>query len=159
MSYFRVFRSKCSILNKKPKSSKFAPKVYEGFLLGYGSNEYAYHVFNKTAGCVEIARDAMFDESNGSQVEQVDLYVEENEEPPYEAIKKLAIGKVRPVEAHHNKDGSIQEASTSLQGPATTPSRLPAQNAEVPQMFRVEEVLHICTEVPQAGQKIKWAQI
>ena len=32
VSYFRVFGSKCYILNKKPKSSKFAPKVYEGFL-------------------------------------------------------------------------------------------------------------------------------
>jgi transposase InsO family protein len=36
VSYFRVFRCKCYILNKKPQSSKFAPKVDEGFLLGYG---------------------------------------------------------------------------------------------------------------------------
>ena len=33
---FRVFGSKCFILNKKSKSSKFAPKVDEGFMLGYG---------------------------------------------------------------------------------------------------------------------------
>ena len=32
--YFRVFGSKCFILNKKSKSSKFAPKVDEGFMLG-----------------------------------------------------------------------------------------------------------------------------
>ena len=37
VSYFRVFGCKCFILNKKPKTSKFAPKV-EGFLLSYGSN-------------------------------------------------------------------------------------------------------------------------
>ena len=37
VSYFRVFGCKCFILNKKPKTSKFAPKVDEGFLLGYGS--------------------------------------------------------------------------------------------------------------------------
>jgi len=45
--YFRVFGCKCYILNKKAKNSKFAPKVDEGFLLGYGTNEHAYHVFNK----------------------------------------------------------------------------------------------------------------
>jgi hypothetical protein len=31
--YFQVFGCKCFILNKKSKSSKFAPKVDEGFLL------------------------------------------------------------------------------------------------------------------------------
>ena len=66
MSYFRVFGCKCFILNKKPKTSKFASKVDEGFLLGYRSNEHAYHVFNKTFGRVEIAVDVTFDESNGS---------------------------------------------------------------------------------------------
>jgi hypothetical protein len=70
--YFRVFGSKCFILNKKTKGSKFAPKVDEGFLLGYDTNEHAYRVFNKTTSCVEIMVDVTFDEPNGSQVEQVD---------------------------------------------------------------------------------------
>ena len=48
--YFRVFGCKCFILNRKTKTSKFAPKVDEGFLLGYGTNEHAYRVFNKTTG-------------------------------------------------------------------------------------------------------------
>src|SRR5438132_1687938 len=65
--YFRVFGSKCFILNKKSKSSIFAPKLNEGFILGYGSNTHAYRVFNKISGCVEIAKDVTFDESNGSQ--------------------------------------------------------------------------------------------
>jgi hypothetical protein len=42
------------MLNKKTKSSKFAPKVDEGFLFGYGTNEHAYRVFNKTTNCVEV---------------------------------------------------------------------------------------------------------
>jgi hypothetical protein len=33
VSYFRVFGSKCYVLQKRSKSSKFAPKVYEGFCL------------------------------------------------------------------------------------------------------------------------------
>ena len=98
MSYFRVFECKCFILNKKPKTSKFAPKVDEGFLLDYGSNEHAYHVFNKTSGRVEIAVDVIFDESNGSQVGQVDSSIIGKEDPPYEAIKQLDIGDIRPQE-------------------------------------------------------------
>jgi hypothetical protein len=72
VSYFRVFSCKCFILNKKPKSSKFAPKVNEGIFLGYASNAHGYHVLNKTTGCVEVTCDLTFDEPNGSQVEQVD---------------------------------------------------------------------------------------
>jgi transposase InsO family protein len=35
VSYFRVFGSKCFILVKKGRKSKFAPKAVECFLLGY----------------------------------------------------------------------------------------------------------------------------
>jgi hypothetical protein len=38
VSYFRVSQSKCFILIKRGRSSKFAPKAVEGFLLGYDSN-------------------------------------------------------------------------------------------------------------------------
>ena len=98
-----MFGCKCFILNKKPKTSKFAPKVDEGFLLGYGSNQYAYHVFNKTFRRVEIAVDVMFDESNVSQVEQINLGVVGNEEPPCETIKQLAISDIRPQEEKATK--------------------------------------------------------
>nr|AAT81710.1 putative polyprotein [Oryza sativa Japonica Group]ABF97617.1 retrotransposon protein, putative, Ty1-copia subclass [Oryza sativa Japonica Group] len=116
VSYFRVFGSKCYILNKKARSSKFAPKVDEGFLLGYGSNECAYPVFNKTSGIVEIARDVTFDETNGSQVEQVDSHVLGEEEDPSEAIKRLALGDVRPREPQQGASSSTQvEPTTSTQ--------------------------------------------
>ena len=98
-----MFGCKCFILNKKPKTSKFAPKVDEGFVLGYGSNEHAYCVFNKTSGRVEIAVDVTFDESNGSQVEQVDSSIVGKEDPPCEAIKQLAIGDIRPQEDEATK--------------------------------------------------------
>jgi hypothetical protein len=68
-SYFRVFGSKCYILQKRSKSSKFAPKTYEGVLLGYDSTSHAYRVFNITTSCVETTCDAVFDETNGSQKE------------------------------------------------------------------------------------------
>jgi hypothetical protein len=96
--YFRVFGSKCFILNKKTKSSKFASKVDEGFLLGYGTNEHAYRVFSKTTGCVEVTVDVTFDESNGSQVEQVDKNIVDEEEPPSLSIIRMGLGEVRPRE-------------------------------------------------------------
>jgi transposase InsO family protein len=73
VSYFRVFRSKCFILIKRGRNSKFAPKAVEGFLLGYDSNTRAYRIFNKSTGLDEVSCDIVFDETNGSQVEQVDL--------------------------------------------------------------------------------------
>jgi transposase InsO family protein len=73
VSYFRVYGSKFFILIKGGRKSKFAPKAVEGFLLGYDSNTRAYRVFNKSTGLVEISCDIVFDETNGSQVEQVDL--------------------------------------------------------------------------------------
>src|SRR6266540_4233531 len=118
--YFRVFGSKYFILNKKSKSSKFAPKVDESFMLGYGSKVHAYRVFNKTSGCVEIAKDVTFDESNGSQ-EQIDPSFVENEKSLCEAIKKLAIGEVKPQERkeQEEEDGTIW------------PSAIPVHSLEV----------------------------
>jgi hypothetical protein len=58
---FRVFGSKCFILIKRGRKSKFAPKAVEGFLLGYDSNTRAYRVFNKSTGLVEVSCDIVFD--------------------------------------------------------------------------------------------------
>ena len=92
--YFRVFGCKCFIINKKTKTLKFAPKVDEGFLLDYGTNEHAYRVFNKTTGCVEVTVDVKFDESNGSQVEQVDKNLVDMEKPPSVYIMRMGLGEV-----------------------------------------------------------------
>jgi transposase InsO family protein len=106
--YFRVFGCKCYILNKKTKSSKFAPKADEDFLLGYGTNEHAYRVFNKTTGCVEVTVDVKFDESNGSQVEQVENDLVGNEEPPNQSILKMGLGEVRPHEDQEEEQAETQ---------------------------------------------------
>jgi hypothetical protein len=63
VSYFRAFGSKCFILVKIGRKSKFAPKAVEGFLLGYDSNTRAYRVFNKSTGLVEVSCDIVFDET------------------------------------------------------------------------------------------------
>jgi hypothetical protein len=74
----------CAVGPKTPtgRHSKFAPKAVEGFLLGYDSNTKAYKVFNKSSGLVEVSSDVVFDETNGSPREQVDLDdVDEDEVP------------------------------------------------------------------------------
>ena len=99
VSYFRVFGSKCYILVKKGRNSKFAPKAVEGFLLGYDSNTKAYRVFNKSSGLVEVSSDVVFDETNGSPREQVvDCDDVDEEDVPTAAIRTMAIGEVRPQE-------------------------------------------------------------
>jgi hypothetical protein len=114
ISYFRVFQSKCYVLQKRSKSYKFAPKVYEGFLLGYDLNLRAYHVFNKGSDCIETTCDAVFDETNGSQVGQYDLDVIDDEEATYDALQRMAIGDVRP---HDPNEPQASQAPNN-----TTPS-------------------------------------
>ncbi|GJU63181.1 retrovirus-related pol polyprotein from transposon TNT 1-94 [Tanacetum coccineum] len=47
LEYFKVFGSKCFVLNTKDYLTKFDPKSYEGVFLGYSQNSKAYIVLNK----------------------------------------------------------------------------------------------------------------
>jgi hypothetical protein len=117
VSYFRVFRSKCYILQRRSKSSKFAPKTYEGVLLGYDSNSRAYRVFNVTTSCVETMCDAVFDETNGSQKEQVDLDLVDDEEVPCDALQRMSIGNVRPQDlSNQPQEISPNDTTPPVQG-------------------------------------------
>jgi hypothetical protein len=156
VSYFRVFGCKYFILNKRPRTSKFAPKVDEGFLLGYGPNEHTYRVFNLTTRRIEVTVDLTFDESNGSQVEQVDLNGVGNEKPSCEAIKQLAIGDVRPVEAQEEDEEQLK-ASTPLEGPKVTgfaeeqPQEVSRNSLEVPENAVGTQPPRRSPEVPGSG--------
>jgi hypothetical protein len=108
VSYFRVFGSKCFILIKRGRSSKFAPKAVEGFLLGYDSNTRAYRVFNKSTGLVEVSCDIVFDETNGSQVEQVDLDELDDEEAPCVVLRNMSVGDVCPKESEEPSQAQDQ---------------------------------------------------
>ncbi|GJT21676.1 retrovirus-related pol polyprotein from transposon TNT 1-94 [Tanacetum coccineum] len=63
LDYFRVFRSKCFILNIKDYLTKFDPKSYEGVFLGYSQNSKAYIVLNKHTRKVEESLNVTFDET------------------------------------------------------------------------------------------------
>jgi hypothetical protein len=119
ISYFRVFGSKCFILVKRGRKYKFAPKAVEGFLLGYDSNTRAYRVFNKSTGLVGVSCDIVFDETNGSQVEQVDLDEIDDEEAPCVALRNMSIGDVCPKESEEPPQAQDQPSSLMQASPPT----------------------------------------
>ena len=95
-------------------------------MLGYGTNEHGYRVFNKTTGLIEIAVDVTFDETDGSQKEQVNVENVDNEEAPHKAIKKLAIGEVKPIKnedddniMHVDLDPTTHHVSSNEHGEAS----------------------------------------
>jgi hypothetical protein len=113
-------------LVKKGRNSKFAPKAVEGFLLGYDSNTNAYRVFNKSLGLVEVSSDVVFDETNGSPREQVDLDdVDEDEVPA--AMITMAIGDVRPQEQQEQDQPS---SSMMVHPPTQDDEQVPQEEGQ-----------------------------
>jgi hypothetical protein len=109
-------------LVKKGRHSKFAPKAVECFLLGYDSNTKAYRVFNKSSRLVEVSSDVVFDETNGSPREQVDLDDEDEDEVLTAAMRTLAIGDVRPQEQQEQDQPS---SSTLVHSPTQDEEQVP----------------------------------
>ncbi|GJW54595.1 retrovirus-related pol polyprotein from transposon TNT 1-94 [Tanacetum coccineum] len=63
LEYFKVFGSKCFILNTKDYLTKFDPKSTEGVFLGYSPNSKAYVVLNKETMKVKESLNVKFDET------------------------------------------------------------------------------------------------
>jgi hypothetical protein len=70
-----------------------------------------------TTSCVETKCDAVFDETNGSQKEQVDLDLVDDEETPCDALQRMAIGDVRPqVPNNQTQEISPNDTTPPAQG-------------------------------------------
>ncbi|KAI5012089.1 hypothetical protein ZWY2020_024223 [Hordeum vulgare] len=95
VSYFKVFGAKCWIRDPH-HSSKFAPKAHEDFMLGYGKDSHTYRVFNNYHNKVVETVDVRFDETTGSQREQ--LPSDPNKLSPEEAIKLKPTEDIVPTE-------------------------------------------------------------
>ncbi|GJR29510.1 retrovirus-related pol polyprotein from transposon TNT 1-94 [Tanacetum coccineum] len=63
LEYFKVFGSKCFILNTKDYLTKFNPKSTEGVFLGYSLISKAYIILNKETIRIEESLNVRFDES------------------------------------------------------------------------------------------------
>ena len=91
-----------------------------------------YRVFNKSTGLVEVSCDVVFDETNGSQVEQVDLDEIGEEQAPCIALRNMSIGDVCPKE-------SEEPPSTQDQPSSSTQASPPTQNENEAQVNEVED--------------------
>ncbi|GJW24951.1 retrovirus-related pol polyprotein from transposon TNT 1-94 [Tanacetum coccineum] len=63
LDYFRVFGSKCFILNTINYLTKFDPKSYEGVFLDYSQNSKAYIILNKHTRKIKESLNVTFDET------------------------------------------------------------------------------------------------
>ncbi|GJX94177.1 retrovirus-related pol polyprotein from transposon TNT 1-94, partial [Tanacetum coccineum] len=63
LDYFKVFGSKCFILNTKDYLTKFDPKSYECVFLSYSQNSKAYIILNKYTRNIEESLNVTFDET------------------------------------------------------------------------------------------------
>ena len=122
LGYFRVFGSKCFILNTKDYLTKFDPKSYEGVFLGYSQTSKAYIVLNKETLRVEESLNITFDESPPpsktsplvdddlveSQAMDNQVTIEDNkeEEPTNKQIVNVKESKSHPLD---NVIGKINE--------------------------------------------------
>jgi hypothetical protein len=61
----------------------------------------------------------VFDETNGSQVEQVDLDELDDEEAPYVALRNMSIGDVCPKEPEEPSQAQDQPSSSIQASPPT----------------------------------------
>src|SRR5574338_1481057 len=63
VSYFRIFGSKCFILNTKDNLDKFDPKSDKGIFIGYSNRSKAYRVFSLRTNTIEETMHVLFDEN------------------------------------------------------------------------------------------------
>jgi hypothetical protein len=68
---------------------------------------------------VEVSCDIVFDETNGSQVEQVDLDKLDDEEAPCVALRNMSIGDVCPKESEEPTQAQDQPSSSNQASPPT----------------------------------------
>ena len=71
VKYFRVFGSKCYILNDRENLGKFDAKSDEGIFLGYSTSSWAYRVYNKRTKTVIESINVNIDDTI-TKVEMVD---------------------------------------------------------------------------------------
>jgi hypothetical protein len=78
-----------------------------------------HRVFNNSTGLVEVSCDIVFDETNGSQVEQVDLDEFDDEKAPCITLRNMSIGDVCPKEPKEPSQAQDQPSSSIQASPPT----------------------------------------
>jgi hypothetical protein len=84
-------------------------------------------VFNKSSGFVEVFSDVVFDETNGSPREHVDLDDIDEDDVPTAAMRTMAIGDVRPQE---QKEQDQPSSFTMVHPPTQDGEQAPQEEAQ-----------------------------
>jgi hypothetical protein len=100
---------------------------------------------NKSTGLVEVSCDIVFNETNGSQVEQVDLDELDDEEALCVALRNMSIGDVCPKESKEPPQTQHQPSSSMQASPPT----------QVEDQAQEDEVEDQDDEPPQEEDMIK----
>ena len=109
ISYFRVFGSKCFILDTQNTRGKFDAKSTEGIFLGYSTTSKAYRVYNSIKHKVEESINIAFNESTVhiSQIEE-----DVAEQPSHSQMRQ----------SHSQKSQASQDKSASPTTPDSSTS-------------------------------------
>ncbi|GJR43644.1 retrovirus-related pol polyprotein from transposon TNT 1-94 [Tanacetum coccineum] len=128
LEYFKVFGSKCFILNTKDYLTKFDPKSTEGIFLSYSPNSKAYVVPNRETMRVEESLNVKFNESpppksppleddvlenENIERQEKDLEIKENE-PLNKEIPNIKESKDHPLETVIDENGIVSRNKARL---------------------------------------------
>jgi hypothetical protein len=104
-----------------------------------------YRVFNKSSRLVEVSSDVVFDETNGSPREKVDLDDIDEDEVLTAAMRMMAIGDVRPQELQEQDQPS---SSTLVHPPTQDDVQVPQEEGQDQGGAQEEQVMK--EEAPHA---------
>ena len=96
MKYFRVFGSKCYILNDRENLGKFDAKSDESIFLGYSTTSQTYRAFNKRTKTVMESINVEIDDAI-TKVEMIDDGERPSTKEPTVEVKALDIEVERPT--------------------------------------------------------------
>ncbi|KAL8093845.1 hypothetical protein AgCh_035647 [Apium graveolens] len=134
ISYFRVFGSKCFILDTQNNRGKFDAKSTEGIFLGYSTTSKAYRVYNSVKNKVEESINIAFNESskNISQIDEdtADLSSHSQMRQSH-SDKSSSQDSPGPSQSSDNFSGSTQ-ASDESSGSPKTPDSVSNVNSVTP---------------------------
>ena len=135
VKYFRVFGSKCYILNDRENLEKFYAKSDEGIFLGYSTTSRAYRVFNKRTKTVMESINVKIDDAI-AKVEMVDHGERPSTKEPTVEVEAFDIeieGSTPEVESTPMNSRMETRSTSRISSPLTSPDVHPpiSRNDEV----------------------------
>lgn len=138
VKYFRIFGSKCFILNTKESLDKFDTKADEGIFMGYSLRSKAYRIYNKNTRTIEESLHVKFNESS-IQLDNVDEEsVPDTINDSFENEKHLEVSRDHQVKFRHASFHPKEQIIGSPTAPVHTRSYFKSLKCDVNFVSSVE---------------------